>query len=372
MSTGIKQKFRQFTGTESLEEFSVRGLFSDVFKRHDISEIERMFSVGVPNSIPPIEEVNTFWPRPWMFLRALTGSGVVYLLFLLCWETFENLNLLPGLIMTGAMAIPLSTVLFFFEINVRRNVSLYQVLRMVFFGGIVSLAFSLVLFESPLSALGWMGASVAGVVEEPGKVLALLAVARSTRYRYKLNGLLFGACVGAGFAMFESMGYAFQTLLASEDVGAMNGNIFVRGILSPFAHIAWTSIAGAALWRVKGARPFRFDMLKNPLFLKTFSASVVMHMVWNLDFELPFMLKYVAVGFASWSIVFSLVQEGLKELREEKRQAFLGRVREYLANDGVIDDDERRDLEELGEKLGISNEAMERLMTTVAEERTKM
>ena len=372
MSTDIKQKFRQFTGTESFEEFSVTSLFADVFKHHETSEIERMFSVGVPGTIPPIEEVNTFWPRPWMFLRALMGLGVLYLLFVLCWEMFENLNLLPGLIVTGAMAIPLSTVLFFFEVNARRNVSLYEVLRMVLLGGIVSLAFSLVLFESPLAVFGWLGDSVAGIVEEPGKVLALLAVARSAQYRYKLNGLLFGACVGAGFAMFESMGYAFQILLATEDTAAMNGNIFIRGVLSPFGHVAWTAIAGAALWRVKGAHSFKFEMLKDSRFLRTFSVSVVMHMIWNLDLELPFMAKYIAVGFVSWAIVFSLVQEGLKELREEKRQAFLGRVREYLANDGVIDDDERRDLEELGEKLGISNEAMERLMTTVAEERTKM
>ena len=371
MSADIKQKFRQFTGTESLEEFSITSLFADVFKRHETSEIERMFSVGVPGGIPPIEEVNTFWPRPWMFLRALAGSGAVYLLFVLCWEMFENPNLLPGLIMTGAMAIPLSTVLFFFEVNTRRNVSLYQVLRMVFFGGVVSLAFSLVLFESPLAVLGWLGDSIAGIVEEPGKVLALLVVARSAQYRYKLNGLLFGACVGAGFAMFESMGYAFQTLLATEDTAAMNGNIFIRGVLSPFAHVAWTAIAGAALWRVKGARPFKFDMLKDPRFLRPFSVSVVMHMIWNLGIELPFMAKYIAVGFVSWAIVFSLVQEGLRELREEKQQAFLARVREYLENDGVIDDDERRSLGQLGERLGISHETMERLIATVEEDMAK-
>ena len=159
MSADIKQKFRQFTGTESLEGFSLAGLFSDVFKKHETSEIERMFAVGVSDSIPPIEAVNTSWPRPWMFVRVLLGAGVVYALFLVCWEMFENLNLLPGLIMTGAMAFPLATVLFFFEVNARRNVSLYQVVRMIMLGGIVSLLFSLVLFESPLAAFGWMGAS---------------------------------------------------------------------------------------------------------------------------------------------------------------------------------------------------------------------
>ena len=354
MKTEIKQRFRQFTGTEALEGFSLQGLFADVFKRHSAEEVERMFAVGVSENVPEIAEVNTAWPRPWMFLRALIGSGIVYFLFLMCWKMFENLNLLPGLIMTGAMAFPLSTVLFFFEVNARRNVSLYQVVRMIFLGGIVSLLFSLMLFESPLAVFGWMGASVAGIIEEPGKLLALLVVARSVQYGYKLNGLLFGACVGAGFAMFESMGYAFQILLGTHDPGEMNANIFLRGALSPFGHIAWTAIAGAALWRVKGSRPFKFDMLKDPRFLRPFAVSVVMHMIWNLDFELPFFAKYACVGFVSWAVVLSFVQEGLKELRMEKQSVFLDRLREYLENDGIIDDDERRQLDELADKLGIS------------------
>ena len=367
MSTDIKQKFRQFTCTESLEGFSLRGLFSDVFSKHDEKEVERIFAVGVPGNIPAIEEVNANWPRPWMFLRALIGSAIIYVLFVMCWNMFENLNLLPGLIMTGVMAIPLSTVLFFFEVNVRRNVSLYQVIRLIVFGGIVSLLFSLVLFESPLAVFGFLGASVAGIIEEPGKLLALIAVSKMVRYRYKLNGLLFGACVGTGFAIFESMGYAFQILLATESAGEMNGNILLRGVLSPFGHIAWTAIAGAALWRVKGERPFKFNMLNDIRFLRPFVAAVVMHMIWNLDFELPFFGKYALVGFISWAIVLSFVQEGLKELREEKREIFLDRVREYLENDGVIDDEERRELDSLAEKLGIPACSMEKLISSIVQ-----
>ena len=366
MSTDIKQKFRQFTRTEALEGFSLASLFSDVFKKHESSEIERMFAVGVADSIPPIEAVNTSWPRPWMFVRALLGSGVVYALFLVCWEMFENLNLLPGLIMTGAMAFPLATVLFFFEVNARRNVSLYQVVRMIMLGGIVSLLFSLVLFESPLAAFGWMGASVAGIIEEPGKLLALLVVARSVQYRYKLNGLLFGACVGAGFAIFESMGYAFQMLLATESAGEMNGNILVRGILSPFGHVAWTAIAGAALWRVKGTAPFKFDMLKDPRFLRPFLVSVVMHMIWNLDLELPLFGKYALVGFVSWAVVLSFVQEGLGELSAEKKSVFLAKVREFLENDGTIDDSERQQLDELGARIGIASKEMSDMISSIS------
>ena len=313
-------KFREFTGTEKLEGFSFGALFAEVFKRHSADEIERYFTVGTPETVPDIQEVDTAWPRPWMFMRGLVGSAVVYFLFVCAWEWFRNPNLIPGLIMTGAMAIPLATLAFFFEMNARRNASLYRVLKLVLLGGIISLIFSLVLFSLPLENLGWMGASIAGLVEEPGKLLALLVVARSAKYRYKLNGLLFGACVGTGFAVFESMGYAFRILL-SEGMSEMNTNILMRGFLSPFGHIVWTAICGAAMWRVKGAAPFRFQMMKDGRFWHLALVPVVLHMIWNASFELPFLGKYVVLGVIAWTVVFALVQEGLKELREEKKAA---------------------------------------------------
>lgn len=313
----VGEKFRKFTGTEKLEGFSVGGLFADVFKKHDVEEIERYFTVGTLETVPDVRGIDTSWPRPWMFLRALAGSAIVYFLFVCAWDMFENINLIPGLIMTGAMAIPLATTLFFFEMNARRNVSLYRVLKLVLLGGIISLVFSLILFELPLGDLGWMGASIAGLIEEPGKLLALIVVARAAKYRYKLNGLLFGACVGTGFAMFESMGYAFQVLL-SEGVSGMNSNILLRGFLSPFGHIVWTAIAGAAMWRVKGAAPFRWSMVKNGRFWHLFLIPVVLHMIWNADFEFPFLAKYIALGLVAWMVVLALIQEGLKELRQEQ------------------------------------------------------
>ncbi|MGN0833946.1 MAG: PrsW family glutamic-type intramembrane protease [Kiritimatiellia bacterium] len=314
----VGKKFREFTGTEKLEGFSVGALFADVFKKHTVDEIESYFTVGTPNTVPDLKDVDVSWPRPWMFLRALIGSGVVYFLFACASEQFKNVYLIPGQIMTGAMAIPLATLLFFFEMNARRNVSLYRVIRLVFLGGILSLIFSLVLFELPSEIkLGWMGASIAGLIEEPGKLIALLVVARSAKYKYKLNGLLFGACVGTGFATFESMGYAF-TILLREGIKAMNSNIMLRGLLSPFGHIAWTAICGAAIWRVKGSAPFTLSMVKDGRFWRLAIVPVVLHIIWNADFELPFYGKQLLLGFVAWTVILALIQEGLKEIRVEK------------------------------------------------------
>lgn len=314
----LKKKFEDFAGIEKLEGFSLKALFSDVLKRHSASDIEELFTIGTRKTTPLIEAVDCSWPRPWMFFRALAGSVFVYVLFVVGWECFANVNLLPGLIAVGAFAMPIATLVFFFEVNVRRNVSVYQVMRLVVKGGVISILFSLVLYVLPLEELSGLGASVAGMIEEPGKLFALLVMAKSDRYHYKLNGLLLGAAVGTGFAAFESMGYAFSILL-EEGPGAMNGNILLRGFLSPFGHVIWTAICGFALWRVKGKKAFTWNMVEDVKFWHLALVPVVLHAIWNADFELSFLAKYFTLGIVAWSVVLALVQEGLKELREEQR-----------------------------------------------------
>jgi len=316
--TNVHGQFNKFAGLEKLEGFSLKRLLADVFKHHGQEEVEAIFTVGIESTTPPIEAINTSWPRPWMFFRALTFSAIVYFLFNVAWETFENINLIPGLLAVGTVAVPISALIFFFEVNARRNISLYVVIRMVLLGGIASLLFSLLLFNLPLSKVKFLGASVAGLIEEPGKLLALVFIARSAKYKYKINGLLLGAAVGTGFAIFESMGYAFRALLISQNKDFMTDIIVLRGVLSPFAHIAWTAIAGAALWRVKGERPFSFNMVYDGRFWHLFLIPVVLHMLWNTDFTLPYHLKEISLGVAAWIVILALIQEGLKEIRLEK------------------------------------------------------
>ena len=315
-------KFREFTGIERLEGFSLSALLAEVFKRHTPEAAELRLGVGTPRTTPAIEEVDASWPRPWMFFRALMGSVLVYFLFVCALEWFENIYLIPGLILSGSMAIPLSILLFFFEMNARRNVSLYRMFKLVFLGGILSLIFSLILYSHSLSlqTIAWVGPPIAGIIEEAGKLGALIVLARSTKYHYRLNGLLLGACVGAGFEIFESAGYALEALVSEEGgVFAMNANIVFRGIFSPFgSHIMWTAICGHALWRVKGAGPFRLSMLADGRFWHLAIISVILHALWNSGLQLPFLANYLILGVIVWIVVLALIQEGLKELRAEQ------------------------------------------------------
>jgi RsiW-degrading membrane proteinase PrsW (M82 family) len=204
--------------------------------------------------------------------------------------------------------------------NVLRNISLYQIVKMVMFGGITSLILSLFLFKWT-NLDSWMGAMSAGIIEETGKALALLIVVTNPRYRTTLNGLLFGAAVGTGFSAFESAGYALMAGLSGGE-SAMLHIITVRGLLSMLGlHIVWTSMVGAALWRIRGNRPFSIEMLYDPRFLRIFGLAVALHMLWNAPFSLPFYLKYIALGFVAWVLNLALIQIGLKEVKALQEEA---------------------------------------------------
>lgn len=353
LAAQARDLFVDSIGIEKLQGFSLKSLFSEVFGRHEKGAVENAFTVGVPSTTPDIGDVDVSWPRPWLFMRMLFASVALYLLFLFGWEKTANTNLLPGLILVGSFAIPISTLVFFFEINVRKNVSLYQVVKLFFLGGTLGILFSLGGFSGLAKLLGEksFGAVAAGPVEEIAKLLAVIGIARAARYRYKINGLLFGAAVGAGFAAFESAGYALTACLdgvieataraavakkAAETfaVGFLRTMsntkdlILMRGALSPFAHVVWSAIAGAALWRVKRGRPFSVAMLFQGRFLRLFAVPVVFHMVWNSTWRLPVLDpelgtygKCLILGVLAWIVVLSLLQEGLREIREEQESA---------------------------------------------------
>lgn len=140
-------------------------------------------------------------------------------------------------------------------------------------------------------------------VEEPAKLLATVVVAGSIKYRYRLNGMLSGAAVGTGFAVFETLQYVFISERALEV-------LFYRGILSPFCHIPWSAIAGWALWEVKGDLRLRLYMLFDSRFLRIFIFPVILHVIWNL---IPSLYIFIPVGITVWMICFILVNDGLQE-----------------------------------------------------------
>jgi RsiW-degrading membrane proteinase PrsW (M82 family) len=305
-----------------LKDFKIQNIFSQVFKKHSLVQMEDQLITGTTSNTPAITDIETVWARPWLFSRMLLVSVAISVLLIIGFRTFENPNLIPGLMFIGSFAVPVSTLIFFLEMNAPRNISIFMTMTIAFLGGVASLFIALVLFDWFAGLDDILKASAAGLIEEPAKLLiVVLLVGRYTRYRWVLNGLLFGAAIGMGFAAFESAGYAFR----SQNFEAMVDNIVLRGLLSPFMHIVWTANAAAALWLVKGNKKFDWNMLGDLRFLRVMLSSVILHMTWNANFtllEIPvfYDIKYPLLGVIAWIICFRLVQAGLKQLNEARHE----------------------------------------------------
>ncbi len=228
--------------------------------------------VGSLRTTPPIELVETGWPKPWMFFRLLTLFVVANFALYGVWKFTGNTPMIPALLIMAAFAVPLATLMLIFEMNTPRNVSVVLVGKLFVMGGLAALC--AVSFEYMTAIAG----NIPGIVEETAKFAMVLLVVRGTRYKYELNGILFGAAVGAGFAAFETSFYGLinaflptviqglqaggqEATVINNAMAAMATNLAVRGVLAPFGHVVWTAIAAGAFWRVKGSRPTSMAML---------------------------------------------------------------------------------------------------------------
>jgi RsiW-degrading membrane proteinase PrsW (M82 family) len=278
---------------------------------------EDVFAAGTSTTTPPLVDVPAGWPRPRVFWRVLIGALLTYVLLRLGLTEFDNPRFRPGLIVVGAFGVPLSVVVFFYEMNTPRNVSVYQVAKMVAFGGAAGLLATVFLGRVvPGTGVGALWpALLTGAVEETGKTLALLIVVGSLRFRWQLNGLLFGAAVGAGFAGFESASYA-------DESRSVFTNIMWRAILAPGGHVIWTAMIAAAIWQVRGTQRFRFEMLLHGTVVRRWFVAVALHGVWDaLLFPSWEILVDVVLLLVGWYLLFGIFKLAIAEVAAAKAAA---------------------------------------------------
>jgi RsiW-degrading membrane proteinase PrsW (M82 family) len=114
-----------------------------------------------------------------------------------------------------------------------------------------------VLFDVPVLAVGGEGliASLVSVsigaplIEESTKGIALIGLVLVFRHEFDnvLDGIIYGAMIGFGFAMTEDLLGYFLPILQTEGMGAGLTNILLRTVVFGFNHAFWTGITGAAV-----------------------------------------------------------------------------------------------------------------------------
>ena len=335
------------SGLSKLEGFRWGSFFSAVFKKHTDDEVYEIFNCGTPTNTPTIDNVSPSWPTPWLFTRMLVYGLVLTVLFYIGVTHFNNSNMVPGFILFVSLTIPFSVFMMFYELNVRRDVSMYNALRGLFAGGAASLLYALLIF-SKLKFLE--GAWWAGPIEESAKLYAALIVARYIQLRNGriLTGILLGCATGAGFAIFETAGYVYRFTLKDEIIGMAYGVetnygvqvALMRGILAPFCHVVWTAVTVGGFYLVSNLREKEsaeklewrgvdWKALADFRFLRIMLIPVCLHMVWNAgEIWMPWLgnsdigeyAVYGFLGFVAWALALRLVQAGINQVRKEQEE----------------------------------------------------
>ena len=308
-------------GESGKAEIHLKELYSDVFKRHTQEEKDELFVCGTSKTTPKESEMVAEWPRPWLYSRIFLMFSIVFAGLYVMVMNFGNLNGVPGAMFVGALLVPLTVMMFFWEMNVPRNISILDVLSVFFVGGVFSLVVTLFLYSFfPSAGAGplW-GSTLVGLIEELGKVLVVAYYVKRNNTRYKLNGLLLGSCVGAGFAVFETAGYAFMSLINTNRLTAMMDTLFQRGVLAIGGHVVWAAISGFGLIVAKGEEPLQTNHFFSAKFLKFLMLVSALHAVW--DWNMPFIttlmqlnLKYAALILIALGTVLVLLSAGLRQV----------------------------------------------------------
>jgi protease PrsW len=186
--------------------------------------------------------------RLWLFVLVI--GALVWGAGALATALTDNTILVPNVIMLGTFLVPVCTVLLVLSLPREAHLSAETLLLGFLTGGTVGVVMTgttevYVLPDHVATNI------LVGVIEEGGKGLIFLVVAQFVRVRVPRDGMILGATVGAGFAAFESAGYALQVLVQHTDdhpiLDVLQTEAF-RAVLAPFGHITWTAILGGAIF----------------------------------------------------------------------------------------------------------------------------
>lgn len=147
-----------------------------------------------------------------------------------------------------------------------------------------------------------------GFIEEPAKVLGVLWLLSRRSFRFQMDGVIFGAAAGMGFAAFESALYGLARMGTPPELLI---TLWVRSLLSPFGHGTWTAIVCATIWREKGA----FGLRLNPRVAGGFGVAILLHGLWDWQ-PLPLLLSpiwWLAVGVLGLWVLRGIIHRAVQD-----------------------------------------------------------
>jgi CRP-like cAMP-binding protein/RsiW-degrading membrane proteinase PrsW (M82 family) len=221
--------------------------------------------------------------RYWLLLGG--GIGLLGPLSLIAARTAAGWAV-AATILVGAFLAPAVYLRYLWERDLLRSITPGRLVGIGLSGGVGAVVLALLLsdvFPTGVGAL--LPALGTGLVEETAKALSATWLMWRRRYRFELDGIVFGVGTGMAFAAVENVLYAVSALERG-GVDHMLGVVWARGFTTFLGHGVWTGLVCAAIWRGKGAGGPRLD----GAVLGAFATAVVLHALWDwspLVFAIP-------------------------------------------------------------------------------------
>lgn len=316
----INDNLDKITGARSKNYVTFKDLFKNTFSKHTEEELDEVFICGGEKTTPALKDVDPTKATAWVYFKILVFFILAYIPVRIGFITYGNSNFLPAMIMLSAFAVPVTVLIFFYEINIFRNIPFYKVMKYFILGGALSLIVAILFFSLDFNTdiSTFDGALMVGVIEEIAKAaIVAFFLFKEKRSNYILNGLLIGAAVGAGFAAFETAGYILNYGLKG-GLQSMLEVIKVRGILAPGGHVAWAAIEGAALMYVKGFDKLDKRHINDKRFLLICLIPIVLHGIWDMPINLPYYILPLTLTLLAWLVIIYFINLGLKQVDDAK------------------------------------------------------
>ena len=142
----IAENLDKITGAKSESYVTFKDLFKNTFKKHTEEELDEVFVCGSDKTTPKVKDINPKDASAWVYLKIFIFFLLAYIPTRIGYINYGNDNFLPGLIMLGAFAMPVTVLIFFYEINIFRNIPFYKVLKYFILGGALSLIIAILIF----------------------------------------------------------------------------------------------------------------------------------------------------------------------------------------------------------------------------------
>lgn len=320
---GVKDLYNKLLNKP--EEVTWIDFFTDFYKRHSKQEMNLVLSAGKSYALKSKTQLLDIWQKPWLFYKVLKYGlcicGIIYVVLYMLIEYTGSISI-PAInlfvIIVFPLLPPIVIMIFFWELNIPRNISLLELLGVFLAGGFLSLvAAAFMLKDVPVREVAY-----APFVEEPAKliisVVFLALLSKKPKFKiWGLTGLVIGAAVGAGFGGFESVQYGIKGVNGEFYVGLLRlidkgdliflfQNQLARGVWAVAGHTLFCApyTAAVALHTENGKITEKSFLNKD--FGVTYGTSFICHFIWNSISITP---GFIIITIVLWMNSLTIVKK---------------------------------------------------------------